>query len=619
MATAETARLIASLELKDNLSKGVNSATASIGKLEGKMNRLGGIAQKGVSNALTNITRLGLGAGVAIAGAVGLGIRSLADLARTEGQTEAVIRSTGSAAGQTAAEVRALSESLENLSTVDDKVIQDGQNMLLTFTNIGEDVFPQATKAMLNLGVAMAGGNVEQVDLKASAIQLGKALNDPIKGVTALRKVGVSFTKAQQDQIKALVETGDVLGAQTVILKELEKEFGNAAEAAGKGPQASWRRLQDVGEDLSQTIARGLLPVLVRASDWLSNKLADPAVVKTIDDIGQALGRAGSEALDFIETVDFKGIADSLGVAVGFAGGIVKAFAGMPDWIKTAVVTGWGLNKLTGGAVVDLGKLVVEQFAARGATPANPLFVSDVTGGLGKGLIPGAAGAAGAGVGGAALAGGGLLVASAAISAAAIMASPQFNRSLQLKGQASNLNAAEIAAIKYYQGDAAYQRQVVLHLGKAPTKQDFESGLAKLRQGTEVFGPPTPANLRNGDAGGRNLRSTFDESAIIARALAKGFKPTDAAVQATLQRNMIREQEKTKAAIDAVKAQEGRTTAAALLTAAAVQNIDRKQPVTNVTTVVNVTAAQVKRAVVIQRRYGPSGGSRHRGGPQEFD
>src|SRR5262245_66611796 len=69
-------------------------------------------------------------------------------------------------------------------------------------------------------------------DGKASAIQLGKALNDPIKGVTALQRVGVSFTKSQKNQIKALVESGNTLGAQKVILRELGKEFGGAAKAA---------------------------------------------------------------------------------------------------------------------------------------------------------------------------------------------------------------------------------------------------------------------------------------------------------------------------------------------------------------------------------------------------
>jgi phage-related minor tail protein len=55
-------------------------------------------------------------------------------------------------------------------------------------------------------------------DASGSAIQLGKALNDPIKGVAALQKVGVSFTESQKEQIKTLVETGDTLGAQKIIL-----------------------------------------------------------------------------------------------------------------------------------------------------------------------------------------------------------------------------------------------------------------------------------------------------------------------------------------------------------------------------------------------------------------
>jgi hypothetical protein len=69
-------------------------------------------------------------------------------------------------------------------------------------------------------------------DMKSSAIQLGKALNDPIKGVTALQRVGVSFTASQKDQIKTLVESGRTLDAQKIILGELTKEFGGSAEAA---------------------------------------------------------------------------------------------------------------------------------------------------------------------------------------------------------------------------------------------------------------------------------------------------------------------------------------------------------------------------------------------------
>ena len=56
-----------------------------------------------------------------------------------------------------------------------------------------------------------------------AAVLVGKALNDPKKGLTALRRVGVQFTDAQEDQIKALVKSGKTMDAQKIILRELAK------------------------------------------------------------------------------------------------------------------------------------------------------------------------------------------------------------------------------------------------------------------------------------------------------------------------------------------------------------------------------------------------------------
>jgi hypothetical protein len=338
----------------DILVRAKDMASRTIGNIEKRVGSLGRIGSKAVSNLTANFVRFGVVAAGALTGAVALGVRSLGDLARTQAQTNAVIASTKGAAGQSSEAIRKHAEELEALSTVDDQVIQDGQNMLLTFTNIKGKVFPQATKATLNLAVAMAAGNAEQVDMKASAIQLGKALNDPIKGVTALRKVGVSFTEQQQKQIKTLVKSGKLYEAQQIILKELEIEFGNAAKAAGTGPEAVWRRLQDAGEDLSMALAKRVLPVLERGAKWLTTKLADPAVIKFMDDLGAGLADAADEALRFIEKVDWGSIGAGLKGAADIAGSIVGMFMGLPDWVKTAVITGWGLNKLTGGAVTDL-------------------------------------------------------------------------------------------------------------------------------------------------------------------------------------------------------------------------------------------------------------------------
>ena len=92
------------------------------------------------------------------------------------------------------------------------------ENLLLTFTNVrneagkGNDIFNQTVRLGTDMSVALG------VDAKAAAMQLGKALNDPINGVTRLTRAGVTFTEQQKKQIKALQESGDILGAQKVIL-----------------------------------------------------------------------------------------------------------------------------------------------------------------------------------------------------------------------------------------------------------------------------------------------------------------------------------------------------------------------------------------------------------------
>jgi hypothetical protein len=147
-------------------------------------------------------------------------------------RTEQVIKSTGKAAGLTAEEISKMSQELQDFTTFAADAIQSGANLLLTFTKIGKETFPRATEVMLDMATAMGTG------LKESAIQLGKALNDPVLGVSALTRVGVQFTEQQKAQIKVFVETNEIAKAQAIILKELETQMGGAAKAAAQGTGA---------------------------------------------------------------------------------------------------------------------------------------------------------------------------------------------------------------------------------------------------------------------------------------------------------------------------------------------------------------------------------------------
>lgn len=172
-------------------------------------------------------------------------------------QLNAVLKSTGQAAGMTRGDMDKLTQSLVDNSSYSKVAVQGAESLLLTFTGIKKDVLPGATKAVLNMSTALGQ------DLKSSSIQLGKALNDPIKGVTALQRVGVSFNATQKEQIKNFVETGRTADAQRLILKELETEFGGSATAHAKTFAGQMEILSNQFEETKVKIGEVLIPVLL--------------------------------------------------------------------------------------------------------------------------------------------------------------------------------------------------------------------------------------------------------------------------------------------------------------------------------------------------------------------
>lgn len=216
------------------------------------------IAKVGSGLATFDLAVEGLGRiGSAIGGMVGAALEGESAMA----QTEAAIKSTGGAAGLSAQQIADYADALEQTTPFSAEAIQQGENLLLTFTNIGKNVFPQTTEAMLDMAARMG------TDASGAAIQLGKALNDPVSGITALTRVGVTFTDAQKDMITSMVEAGDVEGAQKVILAELNKEFGGSAKAAGETLAGKIEILKNRFGNLQETVGAALIPALIKLSD----------------------------------------------------------------------------------------------------------------------------------------------------------------------------------------------------------------------------------------------------------------------------------------------------------------------------------------------------------------
>ena len=183
-------------------------------------------------------------------------IGSAAQFEKVGRQMDAVLKSTKNAAGMTKKELLNLADSFQNVTTYSNTSVMEAENLILTFTKIGKRIMPDAIETVLNMSTALGQ------DLKSSAIQVGKALNDPITGATALRRVGVSLTDQQIKQIKVLQENNDLFGAQKIILDELATEFGGAAKAGVNSFYGAVSQVTNIISDLGRSIGDKALPAI---------------------------------------------------------------------------------------------------------------------------------------------------------------------------------------------------------------------------------------------------------------------------------------------------------------------------------------------------------------------
>lgn len=382
MALAERAELVARLSLKDELS----------GKLKGVEGRLGSLGR--TAGRTGKALSIGLGAGLAVGAgltlkAVRSGLDSLAELESATTSVDAAIKQMGLTGKVTAGQIAGWANEIEASvgAAFDDKAITAAATTLIRYGKVSEKNIRPALVVMTDL--AAKTGSVES----ASAL-LAKALADPAKAAGKLARAGVILTKTEQDQIKALVKAGKTGEAQALVLKALERATKGAA-AASQGPyQRSISVLKDAWEDATKALAVGFLPVLEEVRDILSKELAKPSTLARIKEFGEGLAGGLRGLVSAAKGVDWDSVGSSLKLAGQGAKAVYDAFMGMPDWVKTAVLTGWGLNKLSGGALggalgsgIEVGlKGVFGQFFARGASPANPMWVQSLGGGVGGGM-----------------------------------------------------------------------------------------------------------------------------------------------------------------------------------------------------------------------------------------
>jgi len=240
-------------KVKKNASAGSEQA--------GKMQKAWSGAIDKIKSHWMGLTAVGVAAIYGISKAISAGLNSIKEwvgLANVQEAAEknlgAVLMATGNAAGYNLAQLQQMASGMQAVTTVGDEVILSGMAILATFKQVRGEAFERSTKAALDMSQVM------KQDLKSSMVMIGKAVNDPITGMSMLTRVGVTFTQQQKDMAKQLQESGDMVGAQNIILKELESQFGGAAAAArdvfGGAVISAKNALGDMKEELGFVITK---------------------------------------------------------------------------------------------------------------------------------------------------------------------------------------------------------------------------------------------------------------------------------------------------------------------------------------------------------------------------
>lgn len=266
---------------------------ATTRQLESDLKRAERALQKSADKFTDLGEKLSLGVTVPFTAFAAVSLQAFGESEKAIGQVNAALTSTGNTANKTTEELKQTAASLQDISTFDDdEILGKVTANLLTFTSVANEQFDKAQLAIVNLSTRLG------TDLQSATLQVGKALNDPIGGLTALKKAGIQFSDEQKNLIKGFVETNQIAKAQDVILAELEKQFGGSAEAAAKLGLGPLKQLQNqlgnLSEEFGAIIAEAILPLIQFFKNLVGSLQGmDNATKKTIVTLGALFAAVG--------------------------------------------------------------------------------------------------------------------------------------------------------------------------------------------------------------------------------------------------------------------------------------------------------------------------------------
>lgn len=304
----KTGKMQIIVSLKDQFSKGFKNVGKSI---DGVKSRLFGL--KGAV--------VGLGLGVVA--------KQLMDIASEQDKAvvgmETALRSMGVYSKETSESLQMLASDIQGFTNYGDEAILMGQKFLVTYQNIGAEVLPRASRAMVDLAALMGG------DMKTAANMLGKA-SMGMTGQLSLAGIQVKKTTFESEGFLGIL--GEI-EAQSKGQARAQREATGSMTAMGN----SFGDLKEKGGSFLKLLLEPGFQMFLNWFDDLNEKITKLQKEGKFEEYARSMA---STVLDKFEvmalgTINFYGVmAPIMKNFKGLFSEIWDWFKTLPSWVQTS-------------------------------------------------------------------------------------------------------------------------------------------------------------------------------------------------------------------------------------------------------------------------------------------
>ncbi|MFN6016728.1 MAG: hypothetical protein ACK49N_04060 [Verrucomicrobiota bacterium] len=378
-----------------NFVSGIDRSKKSAAGLKSTMSSLGsgiGTAFSGIAKSVGAIGIAATGAAAAIGGIayklISIGEEGL----KAENRIKNVVKTMGLFGDQSdevADRLIKVADATELATGVDGDLIMASQAKLATFKELAKTAgttggaFDRATQASLDMAAVFGG------DASNYAVQLGKALEDPEKGLASLKRTGALTTSQIKEISQEFAQTGNRARAFDQVLKAIETQVGGSASATASGMAkikvSVGQMLEEIGKPMSEVFSKFATDV-AKMTPQIVESLS--GIAPKIREIGYTITAALAEALQgdtgrMVKIGELIGESVVLGFKVALTRGVAEATESalrlLEDINPIRKMSKWSQDTFGNDPFFNEGKLSEEVSGAKG-----PIMESQIEDGIAR-------------------------------------------------------------------------------------------------------------------------------------------------------------------------------------------------------------------------------------------